>query len=122
MEEKFTILYVDDEEINLRIFQMSLGKRFEVIIANSGEEGIDILRENENIVAVISDMRMPGMNGVEFIKIAKEEFPEKYYYILSAFDLNEEIAEAINSNLILKYFRKPFNINEIEESVLESLN
>ncbi len=122
MEEKFTILYVDDEEINLRIFQMSFGKRFDVVIANSGEEGIQTMNENEKIVAVISDMRMPKMNGIEFIKLAKEAFPDKIYYILSAFDLTDEIAEAINSNLILKYFRKPFNINEIEESVLESLN
>lgn len=122
MEEKFTILYVDDEEINLKLFKISLGKRFNILTANSGEEAIQVLKENNQIAAVISDMRMPGMNGLDFIKLAKKDFPDKCYYILSAYDINEEIGEAINSNLILRYFSKPLNVKEIEKSVLASLN
>lgn len=122
MEEKFTILYVDDEEINLKLFKISLGKRFNIITANSGEEAIQVLKENNQVAAIISDMKMPGMNGLDFIKLARTKFPDKCYYILSAYDINEEIGEAINSNLILRYFSKPLNVKEIEKTVLASLN
>ena len=122
MENKFTVLYVDDEEFNLRLFKINFEKRFNIVTAISGEEGIKILRENDHIDVVISDMKMPGMNGIEFIKQSKQEFPEIYYFILTGFDITEEIADAINSNLILRYFSKPMNVKEIEKTITQSLN
>jgi YesN/AraC family two-component response regulator len=67
-------------------------------------------------------MKMPGMNGVEFIRKAKQEYPYISYYILTGFDITEEIAEALREGLINKYFRKPFNIREIETTLREALS
>ena len=58
---------------------------------------------------------------MEFIKIAKGEFPHIRFYILTGFDITEEIADALNEKLILKYFRKPFRMNEIESTIMEIL-
>ncbi|RLD63614.1 MAG: response regulator [Bacteroidetes bacterium] len=115
--KKITVLYVDDEPINLKLFFLNLQKRFNIITAKSGYEGLEQLKLNSNIDVVISDMKMPGMNGIEFIRKASGDFPDVLYFILTGFDINEEIADALNERLIYKYFRKPFNIEEIETTI-----
>lgn len=121
MDDKFTLLYVDDEVMNLTLFKHNFKKEYDVLTAESGEEGLSILKENNSISAVISDMKMPGMNGIEFIRTAKNMFPEISYFILTGFDINEEIADALNDKVIEKYFRKPFNKREIKTSLDEVL-
>jgi two-component system response regulator (stage 0 sporulation protein F) len=114
MENKITILYIDDEPINLMLFERVFKRKYIVITAVSGGEGIDIMRSNNQISAVISDMKMPGMNGIEFIRKAKSEFPQKCFFILTGYSITEEIANALSNSLIVKSFKKPFNIGEIE--------
>ncbi|MEP5103489.1 MAG: response regulator, partial [Ekhidna sp.] len=73
MSEKPAILYIDDEEANLLLFRISFEGEREVLLANSPEEGLKKLAEHrERIRAVISDMHMPKMNGVQFIEKAQE--------------------------------------------------
>jgi two-component system, response regulator, stage 0 sporulation protein F len=111
-----TVLYVDDEPINLRIFALNFRKKYAIITAESGFEGLKVLKSTPEVKVVISDMRMPGMNGIEFIKLAKKEFPDIVFYILTGFEITEEIADALNEKLIHKYFRKPFNVKDIDEA------
>lgn len=122
MNEKRTLLYVDDEPINLKLFSINFQNKYHVLTAGSGFEGLTILKSAPETQVVISDMKMPGMNGIEFIRKAKKEFPHMSYFILTGFDITEEIADALNENIICKYFRKPFNIKEIELSFEEALN
>lgn len=119
MEHKMSLLYVDDEILNLTLFKHNFKKDYTVFTAESGEEGLNILKQNNSIVAVISDMKMPGMNGIEFIRTAKNMFPDISYFILTGFDITEEIADALNDKVIEKYFRKPFNKTEIKRSLEE---
>ncbi|MBU8891747.1 MAG: response regulator [Bacteroidales bacterium] len=121
MDEKVTLLYVDDEPINLRLFDLNFKKKFNVLTAESGAEGLEQLKGNPQIVVVISDMKMPGMSGIDFIRLAKKDFPHVRFFILTGFDITEEIADALNERLIHKYFRKPFNLKEIETSIQEFL-
>jgi two-component system, response regulator, stage 0 sporulation protein F len=117
MNSSNTLLYVDDEPINLRIFGLNFGKKYNIITAESGFEGLKVLQSTPEIKIAISDMRMPGMNGIEFIKLAKKEFPDIIFYILTGYEITEEIADALNEKLIHKYFRKPFNVREINEAI-----
>ena len=121
MDEKITILYVDDESVNLKLFEINFKKIFNVLTAESGAEGLEQLKVNPHTIVVISDMKMPGMNGIDFIRLAKKDFPHIRFFILTGFDITEEIADALNERLIHKYFRKPFNMKEIEDSILEFL-
>ena len=67
-----TILYVDDEDVNLFLFEKTFESYYTVITAKSGDEGLKKIEEHQkDIAVVISDMRMPGMNGIEFIEIAR---------------------------------------------------
>ncbi len=71
--KNITILYVDDEQTNLVLFEYSFKDLYNVITANSGEEGLLKLKDyKDDIIVVISDMRMPKMNGIEFIIEARK--------------------------------------------------
>jgi two-component system response regulator (stage 0 sporulation protein F) len=119
MDKRKTILYIDDEPINIMVFKELFSSTYNVVTATSGLEGIGILRAKNDITVVISDMKMPNMNGLEFIKKAKIEYPQIAYFILSGYNITEEIADALNSKLILKYFCKPLNVREIRDSINE---
>ncbi len=117
MDVKPKILYVDDEEINTLLFEINFKKKYTVTTASNGMEGLMVLEKNPHIDIVISDMKMPGLNGIEFLTKAKERFPLKKYFMLTGYELTSEIQQYIDEGLILKCFRKPFNINEIESEI-----
>jgi len=115
------ILYIDDEIINVKLFVYNFSKRYELLTGYCGEEGLELLEQYPDIKVVISDMRMPGMNGLEFVAAAKERFPDKAYFLLTGYDVNPEIREALDKKLIQKYLRKPFMLYEIEAAIKEHL-
>ena len=115
--KKATILYVDDEPINLEIFAINLSEDYNVITAISGIDGLKKLEQNPEISAVISDMKMPRMTGLEFIKLAKSQYKQVNYFILTGFDITADIMDALNTKLILQYFKKPFDISEIRKAL-----
>ncbi|MGV8828186.1 MAG: response regulator [Breznakibacter sp.] len=121
MNNRIKILYVDDEPINLQLFVLNFRKKHQVFTAEDGFKALEVLNREPGIIIVISDMKMPGMNGLEFIKMAKERFPEKKFYILTGYEITPEIQEALRTGLILKYFNKPFNIKEIETTINEAI-
>ena len=121
MSEKKTILYVDDEKTNLLLFKVNFQKKFNIITAQSGFEGLEQLRAHPEIIIVISDMKMPGITGIEFIKLAKVDFPNVVYFILTGFDITPEIEDALNTKLIHSYYSKPFNVVEIESSINQAI-
>jgi len=118
---KSKIIYVDDEEVNVLLFKINFSVNYEVLTGYSGFDGLELLKNNPDVKVVISDMKMPGMNGIEFIKTARENRPDIKCYILTGFDITEEIQEAIDTNLIVQYFRKPFSMDEIMQAIDRSL-
>jgi response regulator RpfG family c-di-GMP phosphodiesterase len=117
MDDKKSILYVDDEHINLKVFELSFKKNFLIHTAPQASKGLEILDEHPDISVVITDMKMPGMNGVEFVREAKKKHPDVYYLILTGFGMNEEIEAAMNEGYIEKYFQKPFNKPQIQATI-----
>lgn len=114
---KVKILYVDDEAINLMLFQANLEKKYDILIAENAFSGLQLIAENQDIKIVVSDMKMPVMNGIEFILKARLLSSEIAYYILTGFEITDDIQEALNQGIIRRYFRKPFNIQEISREI-----
>lgn len=112
------ILYVDDEEMNLFLFETLFGKICQVTTAPSGNKALEMLEKIEKPEVIISDMRMPGIDGLEFISKAHEAIPDAECYILSGFEISDKVQNAIHSGLIKQYFQKPFKKREIENIVL----
>jgi len=121
MEKKVKILYVDDEPVNLMLFEINFSKEYNILTAENGFSGLETLDANPDILIIVSDMKMPNMNGIEFISKAKEKYPNKKFYILTGYEITNEIQEALDSGLILKYFNKPFNIKEIDNEIKKAI-
>ena len=117
MNDKNKILYVDDEEINTQLFEINFSDIFNVLTATSGMEGIEILNNNLDVEFVISDMKMPEMNGLQFISKVKKIKNDVPCIILSGYCQTSEIIEALNNRTIVDYMIKPFNIPKINELI-----
>ncbi len=117
MSNDINVLYVDDNVDNLMLFKAGFSRKFNVFIAESGMEGLDMLRDVTGIIVVISDFKMPEMNGLEFIKKAREKYSDISYFILTAFNINDDIQEALDTKMIVHYLKKPFDFPEIEKYI-----
>jgi two-component system, response regulator, stage 0 sporulation protein F len=117
MGTRLTLLYVDDEPINLMLFEEVFTEKYHILTALSAKEGLEQLQLNPQVQVVISDMKMPGMNGVEFIIQAKALFPLIEYFILTGFGITRDIADAVQNKIIRNYFGKPFDADEIERAI-----
>lgn len=114
METNRKIIYVDDEQINLELFKINFRNDFEVFIADSALKGLDILAQNNDINVIVSDLKMPHMNGLEFIERIKTENPSKVCILLTAFMESDVMLKAINNELIFRYIMKPWRKDEIK--------
>jgi signal transduction histidine kinase len=113
------LLVVDDEEDVLKAIRRQLRKKFKVHTAQGAEEAYSILREN-HINVVISDQRMPGISGAEFLTQVRQEFPNAVRLMLTGYaDINAVIA-AINDGRIEQYIQKPWDAGELERIISES--
>lgn len=115
------ILYVDDEVINLELLQLTFMDDFKVITALSAREGLDQLEKDPDIHVVISDLKMPEMNGLDFIKVVKNQDPGKICMILTGFMESDVILEGFNKELIFRYLMKPWKRDHLKETILEAL-
>ena len=123
MNEAVKILYVDDESSVLKALQrLFLDDDYEIITASSGEEGIKIFKETESIQLIISDYRMPGMNGVDFLKMVYKLRPETIRIVLSGYADTAAIVEAINEGGIYKFIPKPWNDDELKVTISNALD
>lgn len=113
------VIYLDDEEINLYLFKTTFQNVFEVLTFSSPRAALEGLRENPEISVVITDMKMPEMSGVEFVREARKNFKDINYYLLTAYHADEQIEDAIAKNEIVKTFSKPFETSEIRRVILE---
>ena len=117
------LLCVDDEtDILMALNRLFRREPYEVLTASSGEEGLAILRSTVNIGMIISDYRMPVMNGTAFLKAAAELAPDSYRMSLTGYaDMNAAI-EAINEGGANRFMAKPADNDELRQTVRDGLN
>jgi CheY-like chemotaxis protein len=114
------ILYVDDEPINLQLFKFNFQKQFDLLLASSGQEALDILSK-EDVKVIVTDLKMPGMNGIELIEKIKEEQNDKICMLLSAYDISEARKMGLDETRIFSYIRKPWRRNTVSEILSKAL-
>ncbi len=115
-KEKYEVLYVDDEEVNLRGFKANFRKYFKVHTSTSPAEAIGILKDN-NIQVVITDQRMPEMTGTEFLEKILPDYPDVIKIILTGFTDIAAIQDGINRCGIYKYITKPWDFDEMKATL-----
>ena len=115
--QRHRILCVDDESQVLEGLSLQLGRRYEVLTALSGAEALEILQREERISVLISDMRMPHMNGATFLARARSIAPHAARILLTGqTDLRSAIA-AVNEAQVLKFLSKPCPPPELHAAV-----
>ncbi|PSL06235.1 response regulator [Cecembia rubra] len=106
--EKIKILYVDDEEINLQAFRTTFKHDFEIQLAASSKDALQIL-SNKSFDIIISDQRMPSETGLDFLTTVMNEYPEPIRLLLSAYSDIQLVQEAIQEGVIYHYLTKPWD-------------
>lgn len=123
-EKKYTILLVDDELANLEALTRLLEEEYNIIKAKDGFEALDILRNksySSKVNLIISDQRMPGMTGVEFLKQTISIIPNAIRIILTGFMDVKDIIDSINEGHIYNFLLKPLEATELLISVKRAL-
>ena len=122
MEDKrYRILIVDDEEDNLALLYRTLRSKYEITKAHSAIEALEILK-SEQFDCILSDHKMPLMDGVEFLKRVNDMQPKTMSLLVTAYSDIKILIDAINYAKIYRYIKKPFSPDEllmIVESALE---
>lgn len=106
-EKSEKILLVDDELNVLESIQRQLRNRFEIKTAQSGEEALEVLKTDGPFTLIVSDMRMPGMNGVQLLSRVKDMYPDTVRIMLTGNADQETAVAAANSGQIFRFLTKP---------------
>jgi len=119
-----TILIVDDEEANLRVLEEMLERDYTVLTAKDGKDALEVVQresKNREIHLIISDQRMPGLTGVEFLEQTIPIIPNSKRMILTGFTDVEVIIDAINKGQIYKFMLKPYDLDDMRLNVKRAL-
>ena len=115
MTEK--ILFVDDEVNILDSIRRELRKRFQVYTAGSGIEALDILKEQGPFAVIVSDMRMPLMDGIQLLATVKDQYPDTVRLMLTGNADQETATEAVNKGQIFRFLNKPCSTSTLAMAV-----
>lgn len=117
------VLFVDDEEHILTSLKRLLRKEpYKVFTAVGGEAGLEVLLENPGIQMVVSDQRMPGMCGTEFLAKVKEANPDTVRLVLSGFAEASAIVDAINEGEVYRFIAKPWVDDDLKATFRQCLD
>jgi DNA-binding NtrC family response regulator len=116
-----TILVVDDEANVLSALQRALFEEpYEILVAESGEDGLKQLHVHR-VKVIISDERMPGMDGSTFLSAVKEKYPETVRIMLTGHASLESAMKAVNCGEIYRFFTKPWQDLELKLAISSAI-
>ncbi len=120
-DDPVQILFVDDEKGVLQsLRRLFIDENYEVLLANSGEEALEILKYHFNVGVIVSDQRMPGMTGVDFLKRAKQIAPDSLRILLTGYADINAVVDAINKGGAYRYITKPWKDDDLIQTVREA--
>lgn len=115
-----TLLLVDDEQNILSALKRLLRRDgYQILTANSGQEGLELLAGNQ-VDVILSDQRMPGMNGVEFLRTAKGTYPDTVRIVLSGYTELQSVTDAINEGAVYRFLTKPWEDQLLRDHIEEA--
>lgn len=117
--ERMLLLVDDEENITSALVRLLRRDGYNILRANSGQEGLALL-EQHRVGVIISDQRMPGMTGVEFLSKVKELYPDTVRIVLSGYTELNSVTDAINRGAIYKFLTKPWEDDLLRANVEEA--
>jgi serine phosphatase RsbU (regulator of sigma subunit)/CheY-like chemotaxis protein len=117
---KLKLMVVDDEPDNLDLLYRTFRRDFRVFKADGAMSALRLLETEGEMAVIISDQRMPLMNGTEFLSRTVENFPDTIRILLTGYTDVEDLVEAINSGKVFKYITKPWNPENLKAVVQQA--
>ena len=115
------ILFVDDDESILSAFMRQLRRRYHIHVANSAEEALEKLHSTGPYAVVVSDLRMPGMDGIEFLSRVRRRSPETVRVMLTGYADLEVSMAAVNNGHVFRFLTKPVATEELIKALEAAL-
>ena len=116
------VLYVDDDALNLRVFEANFGQRFRIFRCSSPAEALATLEQRRSEIGVVlSDQRMPGMTGVELLERARSIAPDAKRMLVTAYADMQAVIDAVNRGQVTRYFVKPWDRAELLAALEDAL-
>ena len=116
--EKHTILLVDDEVNNLQLLRRTLRHDYNILTASNGKEALEIVEgKGDEIALIVSDQKMPEMEGTEFLKRVAGEYPDIVKILLTGHLDVDAIVDSINDCHLYQYIVKPFDPEELKMTI-----
>lgn len=117
-DEKQTVLIVDDEENNLQLLKRTFRGKYNILAAHNGIEALEIVKQyGDKIALIVSDQKMPVMEGTEFLKKVRETNPQIIKILLTGHVDTDILVSAINDCDLFQYILKPFEPEELKIAV-----
>lgn len=117
---RHTLLIVDDEPDVLESLRHLFHRRYRVLTAESGPAGLALLAEND-VQVILSDQRMPGMTGDQFLKHARDAYPDAIRLLFTGYAEIQTVIDAVNQGGIFRYIHKPWDVGELEAVVAQAV-
>lgn len=118
-----TVLFVDDEENILRaVSRLFMDEPYQVVTASSGARGLELLAATPDVALIVSDQRMPEMDGVEFLERSREIAPEAVRMVLTGYADMTATIDAINRGGANRYLTKPWEDDALVHAVREAVH
>lgn len=122
MSDPAKILFVDDEKNVLRALErVFFDDDYEILSAGSADEALEILSNVSTVQVVVSDYRMPRMNGVELLRTVKASWPETVRVIVSGYADTAAIISAINDGQVYRFIPKPWNDTDLKMTIASAV-
>ncbi|MBP0020899.1 MAG: SpoIIE family protein phosphatase [Cyanobacteria bacterium SBLK] len=118
--KKLKLMVVDDEPDNLDLLYRTFRRDFKVFKADGALSALETLEKEGEMAIIISDQRMPVMNGTEFLSKTVERFPETIRILLTGYTDVEDLVDAINSGKVFKYITKPWSPENLKAVVQQA--
>ncbi len=116
--EKPTILIVDDEENNLQLLKRTFRGKYNILTANNGVQALDVVKQHGNEISlIVSDQKMPVMEGTEFLRHVRETNPDIIKILLTGHVGTDILVSAINDCELFQYILKPVEPEELKIAV-----
>ncbi len=116
MADKINILFVDDEQQILAVLKSMFEKQYGVFTATDGPEALEIVHKH-SIQIIVSDQRMPEMQGIDLLKQIKEVSPNTVRILLAGYADMDAIMEAVNAGEIFRFIEKPWNNERLKKTI-----
>ncbi|MDQ7834625.1 MAG: HD domain-containing protein [Humidesulfovibrio sp.] len=120
-QTKARVLMVDDDPNLLESLRRQFSATYDVVVAQGGEKAMELMASSEPFAVLVSDLKMPGMDGIEFLSKAAALYPDTVRILLTGFADLKNAMDAVNQGFIFRFLNKPCPPETLGQALADAL-